>query len=82
MVSITVTKIASAYVDLEENTTVTINADLIRQIIPIAPEKELGNAILFFYDGSSMNIAETLEQIQKKVLEKKQHYFQKGFSKN
>jgi hypothetical protein len=79
---ITVTKVASAYIEIEHDTQVSINADFISKIISVPESAEIGAAVLFFFDGTTMNISETAYQIKKQVEERRPHYFQKMFSKN
>jgi hypothetical protein len=78
-INIVVTKVACAYVELEKDTPTTINADLIKGIIPSEPG--IGSAIIFFRDGTTMNTTETVVQIVQRLNERKQ-YFQREFSKN
>ncbi len=79
---ITVTKKASAYIDLEKDTPIDIDVELISNIIPVNETIEIGSTILFFYDGTTMNISETVSQIYRKVRETQKLLFPHTFSQN
>jgi hypothetical protein len=75
---ITVTKFASAYIDLEKDTPVPVNAEFISKMLPVNEAIEIGATILFFYDGTTMNIAETVSQVYQMVQVAKNAPFNKS----
>ncbi|HEU4718211.1 MAG TPA: hypothetical protein VFU15_10270 [Bacteroidia bacterium] len=79
---ITVTKIASAYVDLLHNTPTQINADHISKLVPLSHVQGIGSTVIFFRDGSTMNVLETVGEVKSRVKEEQERYFEFGFGKN
>lgn len=77
---ITVTKAASAYVELSSDQSETISAGSIAKVIAVPETTGIGASVIFFWDGSSMNVTESAEEIQNRV--KAGQMFEYGFSKN
>ena len=77
---ITVTKAASAHVELSSDKPETISTGSIAKVIPVCETIGIGASIIFFWDGSSMNVTESAEEIQSRV--DRGQLFQFGFSKN
>jgi hypothetical protein len=67
MKKITVTKIASAYVELEEDLPVSIGVDQIENLIAISKNEGIGASIIFLHDGTSVNVVETCYEIRKRI---------------
>ena len=68
--------------DLAADSPTAVNADFISEIIPMSATIGIGAAVLFFYDGTSMNISETVQQVQEMIAAGHRHYFENSFSKN
>ena len=77
---ITVTKAATAYEELNSDKPELISPGSIAKVIPVPETIGIGASIIFFWDGSSMNVMESPEEIQSRV--EKGQLFQFGFSKN
>lgn len=76
------TKYAPAYVELEHDTLVTVPVHLIKNVVAAPPHINIGNAIIFLADGTSINVVETEAHLQKLIANAIQYYFERGFSKN
>jgi hypothetical protein len=78
---ITLTKCAAAYQDLIFDTEVTAQTYMIQDVVSVPKHLGIGNAIIFLTDGTTLNVIETPEEVQKQ-LEAVKCLFQFGFSKN
>ncbi len=64
---ISVTKVASAHFDIEEDSVTTIDADLIMNVIPVNRKKGIGSSVIFLFDGSNLNVQESVQQINELI---------------
>ncbi len=78
---ISLTKCASAYLDIDRDTHANISSELIINIVPVSKSLGIGNAIVFLRDGTSLNVTESIGEIYLQLNVVKS-YFELGFSKN
>lgn len=61
--SITVTLCSAAYSNLESDTRTEFDPDLIADVLPVDEELGIGNAVIFFHDGTTANVLETVDEL-------------------
>jgi hypothetical protein len=63
MSTITVTKSSSAYQELTEDTCITLEICTVRSVLPVDATLGIGRSVIYFVDGSSMNVVESVVQL-------------------
>lgn len=60
---IQVTLCAAAYTNLDSDTITEIDPSLISDVIPVDEDQGVGRSIIFFHDGSTANVMESVDDL-------------------
>jgi len=80
--SITVTKVAAAYVELKSDIRTNVKVRDIVQVVPLPRKYEIGSSVIFLEDDTTLNIHETVEQVRQLVSDGKEKLFFLRFCMN